>query len=146
MLEFSSVVLPAPLWRFIKLEESSIFVFIALQKSCTNGVSSLHPKFVGTDDSDHVANGFVKTKGDWSVATDLWLCTDCFYDIWCLSSALLSACFTCPAVCFLLWPITRLVCILSMGASQLVTRSTRHTVKSCDVLTVVSDGVVSNWP
>jgi len=28
--------------------------------------------------------------------------------------------------------------------SQLVTRSTRHTVKSCDELTVVSDGVVTS--
>jgi len=31
-----------------------------------------------------------------------------------------------------------------LGASQLVTRPTRHTVKSCDELTVVSDGVVTS--
>jgi len=30
--------------------------------------------------------------------------------------------------------------------SQLVTRSTRATIKSCDELTVVSDGVVMSWP
>jgi len=30
--------------------------------------------------------------------------------------------------------------------SQLVTRWTRHTLKSCDELTVVSDGVVTSWP
>ena len=30
------------------------------------------------------------------------------------------------------------------GASQFVTRSTRHTVKLCDELTVVSDGVVTS--
>ena len=32
-----------------------------------------------------------------------------------------------------------------MGTSQLVRRSTRHTIKSCDELTVVSDGVVTSW-
>ena len=30
------------------------------------------------------------------------------------------------------------------GTSQLVTRSTRHTVKSCDELTVVCDGIVTS--
>jgi len=34
----------------------------------------------------------------------------------------------------------------SAGTSQLVTQSTRHTVKWCDDLTVVSDGVVTSWP
>jgi len=29
------------------------------------------------------------------------------------------------------------------GTSQLVTRSTRHTVKSCAELTIVSDGIVN---
>jgi len=33
-----------------------------------------------------------------------------------------------------------------MGTSQLVTRSTRHIVKSCDQLTVVFHGVVRSWP
>ena len=32
------------------------------------------------------------------------------------------------------------------NAREPVTRSTRHTVKSCDELTVVSDGVVTSWP
>jgi len=31
------------------------------------------------------------------------------------------------------------------GASQLITRSTHHTVKSCDELTIVFGGVVMNW-
>jgi len=35
--------------------------------------------------------------------------------------------------------------ILLEGASQLITRPTRHAVKSCDKLTVVSDGVVTSW-
>jgi len=30
------------------------------------------------------------------------------------------------------------------GTSQLITRSTRHTIKWCDELTVVSDGVVTS--
>jgi len=34
--------------------------------------------------------------------------------------------------------------MLNMGTSQLVTRSTRHTVKSCEELTVLSDGVVTS--
>jgi len=33
-----------------------------------------------------------------------------------------------------------------VGISQLITRSTRHTIKSCDELTVVSDGVATSWP
>jgi len=37
----------------------------------------------------------------------------------------------------------RCVCVRT-GTSQLVTRSTRHTVKWCDELTVVSDGVVTS--
>jgi len=36
--------------------------------------------------------------------------------------------------------------LLLSGTSQLFTRSTRHTVKSCDKLTVVSDSVVTSWP
>ena len=32
------------------------------------------------------------------------------------------------------------------GTRQLVTRSTRHIVKWCEELTVVSDGVVTSWP
>jgi len=35
---------------------------------------------------------------------------------------------------------------VNQGASQLVTRSTGHTVKWCDELTVVSNGVVTTWP
>jgi len=38
-------------------------------------------------------------------------------------------------------PVTRRV---PVGTSQLVTRSTRRAVKSCDELTVVSDGVVTS--
>jgi len=30
------------------------------------------------------------------------------------------------------------------GANELVTRSTRHIVKSCDELTIVSDGIVTS--
>jgi len=33
-----------------------------------------------------------------------------------------------------------------VGTSQLVMGSTRHTVKSCDELTVMSDGIVTSWP
>jgi len=33
---------------------------------------------------------------------------------------------------------------ISRGTSQLVTWSTRHTVKSCDELTVVSEGFVTS--
>jgi len=50
------------------------------------------------------------------------LCTRCVFDVY---------------MC--LWSCMR------TGTSQLVTRSSRHTVKSCDELTVVSDGVVTSW-
>ena len=42
------------------------------------------------------------------------------------------------------WPKTRNRNVGKTGTSQLVTRSTRHTVKSCDELTVVSEGVVTS--
>jgi len=40
---------------------------------------------------------------------------------------------------------TSLARVDRVGTSQLVTRSTRHSVKWCDKLTVVSDGVVTSW-
>jgi len=35
--------------------------------------------------------------------------------------------------------------LIKKGTSQLVTRSTRHTIQWCAELTVVSDGVVTSW-
>jgi len=46
--------------------------------------------------------------------------------------------------CRAMW--THLLKLPLTGTSQLVTRSTRHIVKSCDELTVMSDGVVTSWP
>jgi len=40
---------------------------------------------------------------------------------------------------------SQVVQLFAPGNSQLVTWSTRHTVKSCDELTVVSDDVVTSW-
>jgi len=42
--------------------------------------------------------------------------------------------------------LTRYDWLSTAGTSQLVTRSTRHIVKSCDELTVVFHGVVTSWP
>jgi len=44
------------------------------------------------------------------------------------------------------WVYAKWANIFPVGTNHLVTRSTRHTVKSCDELTVMSDGVVTSWP
>jgi len=41
-------------------------------------------------------------------------------------------------------PKSFLILLLS-GTSQLITQSTRHTVKSCDELTVMSDSIVTSF-
>ena len=52
---------------------------------------------------------------------------------------------TCSTSAVVSWAVVRRRCDC-LGTSQLVTRSTCHIVKSCDELTVVSEGVVTSWP